>query len=121
MHARVGTLRLALQAIAGMCADQYPNAQEQVERIHDRADEALDAERKAMGKPTAEQPEPRFMFNEQGNDLYGSYRFSTLSEMLDANRDDADFCTWLRTAEAGGAPHVAGGGAAPAFWTWRVS
>lgn len=42
----VSPLALALQSISGMCADQYDDAQKQIGRIQDVADEALRAIRR---------------------------------------------------------------------------
>lgn len=45
---------------------------------------------------------------------------STLSELLEANRDDADVVDWLKRARIGGSL-VVGGGAAPAISLRRIS
>lgn len=65
-------------------------------------------------------PEARFMYTTLANDPTSAGQFATLAEMLDANRDDEDFCRFLRRAQLGDA-YVAGGGAAPQFTTWRVA
>lgn len=66
------------------------------------------------------EPTARFMYTTLANDPTSVGQFSTLAEMLEANKDDEDFCRFLRRAQPGDS-YVAGGGAAPEFTTWRVS
>lgn len=64
--------------------------------------------------------EPRFMLVWEPDRVQLPGEFYTLSEMLEANRDDAELCAWLLRAEPGQF-FQSGGGAAPACTTWRVS
>ncbi len=66
--------------------------------------------------------EPRFMFvaEQDLRDPATLATFYTLSEQVAANKDDPDYCAWLRDAQPG-EHYISGGGAAACFMTWRVA